>query len=363
MDVLKAAINQAKKTQIAATGNRFLKRSEIEKIKQEQEATEKEAKKVARDKRVRGEAGTDEEALGSKRQKMDNDKRKTQDDDENGAQERNQIEPHEVMRKLRGYGQPITFFGESDNERLERLKTFELKAHESREGSAGRRNLFDELMKQDVEKELQDAMLMEMEKQKATDPDSLEASEAKIQQEKRMKAAEHAKKQAEKYLQDKTRQDFDHTEDYILHFFKRLIKEWEIELDSRPVEEKRSEMGKRAHATQKQTRQWIRPFFKLLKTRTVTKDVMTGTLKITDFCRRREYNHAREAYLTLAIGNAAWPMGVTMVGIHERSGREKIYSQNTAHVLNDEGQRKYIQAVKRLMSYCEEKNPPFKTNV
>jgi hypothetical protein len=25
-----------------------------------------------------------------------------------------------------------------------------------------------------------------------------------------------------------------------------------------------------------------------------------------------------------AIGNSAWPIGLTMVGIHERSGREKI---------------------------------------
>jgi len=57
----------------------------------------------------------------------------------------------------------------------------------------------------------------------------------------------------------------------------------------------------------------------------------------------------------LAIGNAAWPIGVTMVGIHERSGREKIFSQHVAHVLNDETTRKYIQAIKRLMTYAQEK--------
>ena len=32
-----------------------------------------------------------------------------------------------------------------------------------------------------------------------------------------------------------------------------------------------------------------------------------------------------------------------MVGIHARTGREKIFSQHIAHVLNDEIQRKYIQ--------------------
>lgn len=32
-----------------------------------------------------------------------------------------------------------------------------------------------------------------------------------------------------------------------------------------------------------------------------------------------------------------------MVGIHARTGREKISSRHIAHVLNDETQRKYIQ--------------------
>lgn len=52
---------------------------------------------------------------------------------------------------------------------------------------------------------------------------------------------------------------------------------------------------------------------------------------------------ANDAYLEMAIGNAPWPIGVTMVGIHARTGREKISSRYVAHVLNDETQRKYIQ--------------------
>lgn len=38
----------------------------------------------------------------------------------------------------------------------------------------------------------------------------------------------------------------------------------------------------------------------------------------------------------LAIGRAAWPIGVTMVGIHARSGRAKIESSKVAHVMNSE---------------------------
>lgn len=65
----------------------------------------------------------------------------------------------------------------------------------------------------------------------------------------------------------------------------------------------------------------------------------------------------------MAIGNAPWPLGVTMVGIHARTGREKIFSQQIAHVLNDETQRKFIQGLKRLMTACQRLYPtdPSKT--
>ena len=61
------------------------------------------------------------------------------------------------------------------------------------------------------------------------------------------------------------------------------------------------------------------------------------------FIRALFSSQANDAYLQMAIGNSPWPIGVTMVGIHARTGREKIFAQQIAHVLNDETQRKYIQ--------------------
>jgi len=78
-------------------------------------------------------------------------------------------------------------------------------------------------------------------------------------------------------------------------------------------------------------------------------DVLQNIAEITHNMQKREYLRANDAYLRLSIGNAPWPIGVTMVGIHERSGREKIFSNNVAHVLNDETSRKYIQSLKRLV--------------
>ena len=56
----------------------------------------------------------------------------------------------------------------------------------------------------------------------------------------------------------------------------------------------------------------------------------------------REYVKAHDKYVELGIGNSPWPMGVTMIGIHERSGRSRIFTSQQAHVLNDETQRRYV---------------------
>jgi len=71
----------------------------------------------------------------------------------------------------------------------------------------------------------------------------------------------------------------------------------------------------------------------------------------------RDCVRAHDKYIELAIGNAPWPMGVTMVGIHERSGRSKIFTSQVAHILNDETQKRYLQSMKRLISVCQRRYP------
>ncbi|XP_054255404.1 pre-mRNA-splicing factor 18 isoform X5 [Indicator indicator] len=91
--------------------------------------------------------------------------------------------------------------------------------------------------------------------------------------------------------------------------------------------------------------------------KTLPADIKESITDIIKFMLQREYVKANDAYLQMAIGNAPWPIGVTMVGIHARTGREKIFSKHVAHVLNDETQRKYIQGLKRLMTICQKHFP------
>eukprot|EP00558_Chaetoceros_sp_UNC1202_P005039 CAMPEP_0197250288 /NCGR_PEP_ID=MMETSP1429-20130617/52112_1 /TAXON_ID=49237 /ORGANISM="Chaetoceros sp., Strain UNC1202" /LENGTH=111 /DNA_ID=CAMNT_0042712077 /DNA_START=94 /DNA_END=426 /DNA_ORIENTATION=- len=109
--------------------------------------------------------------------------------------------------------------------------------------------------------------------------------------------------------------------------------------------------GKNETKTLKQCKDYIRPLLKQCKNRRLEESMMSHLLKIVQFCKEGEFVKANDAYIDVAIGRAAWPIGVTMVGIHARSGRAKIESANVAHVMNSEMQRKYLTSVKRLITY------------
>ena len=51
-------------------------------------------------------------------------------------------------------------------------------------------------------------------------------------------------------------------------------------------------------------------------------------------------------------------MGISGTGVHERQGRQHIREDKVAHVMNDETQRKYLQSVKRLMTFAQRVLPP-----
>ena len=98
--------------------------------------------------------------------------------------------------------------------------------------------------------------------------------------------------------------------------------------------------------------------------------ILNKLYNITHWSLLREYILANQNYMDLSIGNAPWPIGVTMVGIHERSGRAKIFTSEIARkhvnltpvpnfidIMNDESQKRYVQAFKRLLTICQKHRP------
>ncbi|KAF6780145.1 hypothetical protein AHF37_00366 [Paragonimus kellicotti] len=141
--------------------------------------------------------------------------------------------------------------------------------------------------------------------------------------------------------------------DHVLRYLKFLLSKWGHALNARPKEEKLSYSGKIASATYTQTVEYVKTLLRALQERCCRDDILDSLVKIITLMMDGNYLKANDAYLELAIGNAPWPLGVTNHGIHSRTAQEKIHAKNVAHVLNDETQRKYIQAIKRLMTQCQ----------
>ncbi|XP_048741627.1 pre-mRNA-splicing factor 18-like isoform X2 [Ostrea edulis] len=263
-----------------------------------------------------------------------------------------QLARKEVVRRLRDRNEPIRLFGESDYEAYLRLKRLETDEPEARE--EGFRNEFKAAMDkvdEDYFKEMVEAATSGEGGKRSNDV-SIKDDGTTLEDIPTMK-------------EEIGKGDSDKNSDIILRFLKYLLKMWGQSLNQRTEDEKRTLKGKEASAIHSQTVSYLKPLFKDLKHKTIDEDILDAMVIIVHHLMQRDYLKANDAYLEMAIGNAPWPIGVTMVGIHARTGREKISSRHIAHVLNDETQRKYIQALKRLMTQCQKifpTDPSFSVN-
>jgi len=270
---------------------------------------------------------------------------------------------HEVVRRLRVLREPVTLFGEDDDARLARFKLI-LKS-----------GVIDDIDDIDMtEGQTNDFLrdMIEMRKRQKSGRDTYAKGKGK-----RVgggdggdggPAGDSADDGDGKGSEDDAAADKDSkrmrtkfeelcNEDKILVFFKKLLNEWNQELDEMSELEKRTAKGKSMVATFKQCARYLSPLFEFCRKKVLPDDIRQALLVIVECCMKRDYLAAMDQYIKLAIGNAPWPIGVTMVGIHERSAREKIYTNSVAHIMNDETTRKYLQSIKRLMTLCQRRYP------
>ncbi|GLJ22044.1 hypothetical protein SUGI_0413070 [Cryptomeria japonica] len=262
----------------------------------------------------------------------------------------------EVIRRLRFLKQPITLFGEDDDSRLDRLK-YLLKAgimDLDADMTEGQRNDFLRDLA-DLQKRQKKGILQ---RKKGKEKEGGSDGEGEVGSDDNGGEGGSDGVDADKDLK-RLKSNFDELcdEDKILVFFKRLLKEWEQELEDRSEADKRTGRGKSMVATFKQCARYLKPLFKFCRKRCLPLDIRQALMVVVECCMKRDYLAAMDQYIKLAIGNAPWPIGVTMVGIHERSAREKIYTNSVAHIMNDETTRKYLQSIKRLMTLCQRRYP------
>ncbi|KAI6037661.1 Prp18 domain-containing protein [Pisolithus marmoratus] len=301
MDALKAEIAIKRKTVEAISSSRptkYMRRGDIERLQEEEKRTAREAKEH-----------TTKSATPIQESRVSESPRP----------------------ELRAKGQPIRLFGESDKDRRLRLRALELLEEKDHERQSGQN---------DFKKALEDV--------------------ENVERELRNKNKEKRRGDTEVGVidLDLVKTDPDKLYPLIYYALKRTLKEWEEAMDERPEHVKRSTQGKTAAAIQVQSAEYLKPLFKTLRSRSLPSDVLVRIAEIVHYMQKRQYQKANDSYLRLSIGNAPWPIGVTMVGIHERSAREKISTDQVAHVLNDEVSRKYIQSLKRLLTFSQTKYPP-----
>ncbi|CAI2349976.1 unnamed protein product [Caenorhabditis sp. 36 PRJEB53466] len=250
----------------------------------------------------------------------------------------------EIRVRLRQRGQPILLFGESEMDVRKRLHQLEIAQPDLNEGWE---NELQTAMK-DIGKEM-DKAVVEGTSDSATRHDVALPSGY---EEDNWKNIEHTSTLLG--VGDDMKRDCD----IILSICRYLLARWAKDLNDRPLDVKKTPSGMHEAAHHKQTTMHLRSLMSSMEKYNVNNDIRHHLAKI---CRllviERNYLEANNAYMEMAIGNAPWPVGVTRSGIHQRPGSAKAYVSNIAHVLNDETQRKYIQAFKRLMTKMQEYFP------
>jgi pre-mRNA-splicing factor 18 len=138
-------------------------------------------------------------------------------------------------------------------------------------------------------------------------------------------------------------------------YFTMILTVYQTTMDA---EKNDTTAGKQAYSAMVQTRENLKPLFRKLEKGDLDDSLLEPIIEIVKAMQERRYVDANDGYLRLSIGKAAWPIGVTMVGIHERSAREKLHNGEKGHVMGDEVTRKYLQSIKRCLTFAQARWPP-----
>jgi pre-mRNA-splicing factor 18 len=266
----------------------------------------------------------------------------------------------ETVARLRSLGQPATLFGETREDRILRLKVATKNIAVQDEATVTATQVNEKLL----EKEHVEAFARRKKEQgmkagkgrvagDGSAEDDEEIDPAKAEEEALMGAFAQAAAKLKKQREAENAEPIDQ----VAAYFKSLVAEWEAELDAKSEEWCYTDEGRQSISMFRTLKQHLKPLFKRIKKRLLPGDVERALYLIMQAMKQRNYKKAADAYVGIAIGNAAWPIGVTMVGIHARSAREKIGASSQAHAMHDEETRKFLQSVKRLMTYAQRAYP------
>ena len=324
----------AKKKQVASKANsdskakKYVSQADLQRaesdIQDEKQRKLDEARyeKAEKLKRQREEEKQEEEAKRQRREDkrirdkllLDNDKKQAKEENEVNELEENKLQDQELTDAFRKRGEPAFFFAERRPQRvlrLHRLHALDEKARIDRE---------------EDEKEL----AIDMEIQKTDIKDDPE----KV------------------YIQMRAT-------------VRTILSEWSRVLQENP------DTNEEATEVLSQTQAYCQPLLAQLRKKDLHEQLFPKLAELLMYLQQHRYREANDIYIKMSIGNATWPIGVTAVGIHARSARERITgygnekdsSIQIAHIMSDDATRKWLIAIKRFITFAEGhlSNKSFKT--
>ncbi|EPS43272.1 hypothetical protein H072_2786 [Dactylellina haptotyla CBS 200.50] len=327
-----------------SSGSKYVRRADIEKARQEQYLADQarleaeRAERAQKKRKAEEEAAAERERQLEKRQRLRDEKERQRlqkeeeeeeekrrklrektggnaDDDADesrttGGVQFEQMDEETAVRKLRDLKEPVRLFGESHAQRLRRI-------HRLTHGGSALGT-----------------------PTRTASPPPLSGGELLVDPKNVTKDPSYVRRQ-------------------LLGWFQLVVSEWQIALANRDEELKESYQGKQATTAMTQAIENLQPLFRHLKKGDLDEEVFAKVVELVVEAQGRRYVRANDVYLRLSIGNAAWPIGVTMVGIHERSAREKLHEKGkSAHIMSDEATRKYLQSIKRCLNFAQTRWPP-----
>jgi pre-mRNA-splicing factor 18 len=208
------------------------------------------------------------------------------------------IPDEELRRRFRAFGEPVRLFGETHKQRVRRLKALEM----NQEQTDGQRNVFMSHVSQvDSELQMQDLLKQSMHSTAGINSvpgnGASETASGKASEDQRSKKEQvFAKYETEFELIDMklAQQDKNRCCELIYVFLKKLLHEWGEQLDRRPDDVKRTAKGKSDTITHRQTQDYMKPLFRMLKGKTVEIDVLAHVANICELAFHREYIKANE---------------------------------------------------------------------
>lgn len=134
-----------------------------------------------------------------------------------------------------------------------------------------------------------------------------------------------------------------------------ILSEWEQVLNENP------DTTDDAMEILNQTKAFTDPLLAQLRKQNLGEQLYPKLAELLMHLQQHRYREANDIYIKMSIGNATWPVGVTAVGIHARSSRERITgygnekdsSIQVAHIMSDDATRKWHIALKRFLTFAE----------